>query len=429
MRAPSGMTAALPGTAAPPRAPDSRAIAPALLLALPVTLFALAMPLSHDARARAADASEIGASAAALADAQRQATLADRRAAGFEAQAARAVDAAERARADEAAVAQRIQAAEADIAVAQARIVLIEQLRAARRARLAARQGPVVRLVAALQTMARRPPALALVQPGSIGDIVYVRALLASELPLVAARTAPLRAEVAAASRLRRQADAAVAALRAGRERLKAEQARLVRLEIGRRVQAQALTDKAMYEQDRAMALGEKARDIVDLMGTLDEQATLRERLAALPGPVLRPAIPGAAAPPPPQLVRSAPASLPYRLPVVGRLVTGMGEVSAAGIRARGLTIATAPRAQVVAPAGGRIAYAGPFRGYGQIVIIDHGDGWTTLLANLGGLDVRVGDTVDRGSPIGRAGPGRPTVTIELRRRGEPVDITRLANG
>jgi murein hydrolase activator len=374
-------------------------------------------------------AQTIDASVAALTQAKRQAQLADRRAALFEAQAAAAADEAARARAAEAAVAERIQSAEADIAAAQARIALVEQLRARQRARLAARQGPIVRLAAALQTMARRPPALALVQPGSVADIAHVRALLASELPLVQARTASLRAEVEQGARLREQADAAVATLRAGRARLDAERSALARLETQHSVRSQALTDNAMFEQDRAMALGERARDIVDLMGTLDEQAATRERLADLPGPVLRPPIPGATPTPPPQLVRSPPANLPYRIPVVGKLVTGLGEVSAAGVRARGLTLATAPRAQVVAPASGRIAYAGPFSGYGEIVIIDHGRGWTTLLTNLGGLSVRVGDTVDRGSPIGRSAADHPRVTVELRRNGAPVDITRIANG
>jgi septal ring factor EnvC (AmiA/AmiB activator) len=96
-------------------------------------------------------------------------------------------------------------------------------------------------------------------------------------------------------------------------------------------------------------------------------------------------------------------------------------------LAARGLTIATRPGAQVVAPTSGRIAFAGPFRGYGNIVVIDHGLGWTTLLTSLAALNVKVGDSVDAGAPIGRAGPDRPTITVELRRRGTPVDIGKLA--
>ena len=81
-----------------------------------------------------------------------------------------------------------------------------------------------------------------------------------------------------------------------------------------------------------------------------------------------------------------------------------------------------------MAPAAGRIAYAGPFRSYGRIVIIDHGGGWTSLVTDMIALSARVGDRVEQGAPIGRAGAGRPTITVELRRAGQPVDIATLVS-
>lgn len=367
--------------------------------------------------------------AGALRDARAQASAASARARTLEAEAKKSRDAAGRARAEQSAVAARIQSAEADIAAAEARIRIVEALRARQRARLAARQTPIVRLTAALQTMARRPPALAIVQPGSISDLVHVRALLAAALPAVQARTVALRAEVVEGDRLRERADEAVATLRAGRQTLAGQRIALTRLEAAHRLRSQGLTDSAMFEQDRAMALGERARDIVDLMRELDDQADLREQLAQLPGPMLRPRQPGESVTPPQQAMVTREGHPPYRLPVVGRLVTGLGEVSEAGVRARGLTLETAAAAQVVAPTAGRIAYAGPFRGYGQIVIIDHGRGWTTLLAGLARVTVRVGETVDQGSPIGRTGTIRPRITVELRRDGAPFDIVPMIAG
>ena len=62
----------------------------------------------------------------------------------------------------------------------------------------------------------------------------------------------------------------------------------------------------------------------------------------------------------------------------------------------------------MIAPAGGRVVYAAPFRRYGNVVIIDHGRGWMTVLTDLGSLGVRAGQIVARGSPIGRAGAGSP---------------------
>ncbi len=363
--------------------------------------------------------------AAALVLAKREAEEATRRSAVLERQARQARTEFERTRADAAAVAARIQAAEAQITAAETRIRIIENLRARQRARLAERQGPLVRLTAALQTMARRPPALALVQPGSLDEVVHVRSLLASTLPVIRERTADVRAEIEVGNRLRRQAGLAVAALERSQDELKTQRVSLARLEAQQRLRSQNLTETALFESDRALALGEEARDLTQLMGTLAYQSRVRRSLASLPGPLPRPAMPDQpvteAAPPEP-----AEETPRYRLPVEGRLVTGTGEISEGGVHARGLTFETRPGALVTSPGGGRIAYAAPFRAYGTIVIIDHGGGWTSLLTNLADTNVKVGDSIVAGAPIGRAGSSRPGISVELRRNGRPVAIAPL---
>ncbi len=374
-----------------------------------------------------ATAQDLQAERAALDRAQRAARSAAERASRLETAANSASDEAARLRASVTAVAARIQSAEADIDAAEARVAVIERLRAAQRARLAEKQQPTVRLVAALQTMARRPPVLALLQPGSVRDIVHVHAVLDSIMPVVQARTAGLRADIERGRALRVAADAALAAERTAQSRLISQRQQLVALEARKRIDSSRFASSALTEQDRAIAMGEEARDITQLMSGIDNATAIRTRLEALPGPLLRPAQPSSARSLP-TVTAVATGSIPaYRLPVIGQVVTGLGEISDAGVRARGLTIATRPGAQVVAPTTGRIAFAGPFRGYGNIVVIDHGLGWTTLLTSLAALDVKVGDTVDAGAPIGRAGPDRPTITVELRRRGTPVDIAKLA--
>jgi murein hydrolase activator len=362
----------------------------------------------------------------ALAKAKADASMASERAGRLEAASAAARNDAVKARTRSAAVAARVQSAEAEIGAAEAQIAIIERLRADQRAALAVKQGPTIRLVAALQTLSRRPPALALVQPGSISDMVHVRAMLSAILPVVRARTADVRADVARGRQLRVAADGALASLKASQTALVTKRNQLAALAVERRAAADTLTGNAMAEQDRAIALGEEARDIVELMGRIDDDADRRARLATLPGPVMRPASPGDSRALPADTATTEAAQAPYRLPVVGQVVTGLGEVSDTGVRARGLTIATRPSAQVVSPTGGRVAFAGPYRGFGNIVIIDHGRGWTTLITSLAALDVKVGDALDQGSPLGRAGALRPTVTVELRRGGQPVDIARL---
>ena len=155
-------------------------------------------------------------------------------------------------------------------------------------------------------------------------------------------------------------------------------------------------------------------------MQTIGSAAATASELATLDGPSPRPAQPGESAGP------AVPAGV-YRLPVAGRVRTGLGEISDAGVRSRGITVAAVTGARVVAPAAGRVAYAAPFRGYGEIVILDHGGGWTSLVSGLAEATVRVGDRVAQGAPIGTAGGGdRPSVTVELRRRGRPMDVAAL---
>ncbi len=335
-------------------------------------------------------------------------------------------DEARRATAREAAVAASIQAAEAQIAAARARVALVDRLLNEQRTRLEAQQGPIARLIAALQSLARRPAMLGLIQPGSTADIVHVRAVLGSVAPVVRERSAGVRAEIARARRLRDGAELAARSLREGRAKLDNERLALVRMEAGHRLRSAGYRREAMFESDRALALGEQARGLVELMDTLGAAAETREALEALPGPLPRPGGEGAeaiAAPAP----AAAPGPPPYRLPVAGSIVIGLGEISEAGVRSRGLTLATWAGAQVVAPAAGHVVYAGRFRGYGNIVILDHGDGWTSLVAGLDRVLVRVGDAPVQGSPLGRAPQGEgPRITIELRRQGHAVDLAQL---
>lgn len=358
--------------------------------------------------------------------ARAQSVAAQQRAKALESQAAAEQDEARKARAEEAAVAARIQTAEADTAAAQARIAIINRLIAQQRADLATRQGPVVRLMAALQALARRPVLLSVAQPGSVNDMVHVRAVLGTVMPVVQARTADVRAELARTRALQHDAALAVASFSESRGRLETERLALVRLEAEHRLKSRSLGRDALFESDRAIALGEQARDLVDLMSQASNAATIRAELEALPGPLPRPLKPGEA-PSPVDTIGWSHTAPPYRLPVAGKLVTGLGELSDAGVRSRGLTIETETGAQVVAPAAGRVVFAKPFRDYGTVVIIDHGGAWTSLIARLADTNVTVGETVQQGSPIGHAATGdHPRVTMELRRRDRAVDMTRL---
>jgi len=363
---------------------------------------------------------------AELTRATREGQRAQARADRFTKEAEEASKAADKTAREAASLAAQIQAAEARIAAARARFSLIQNDRVKLSKRLSDRREPLVRLTGALQTTARRPLALSALQPGSLKDLVYVRAVLASAVPEIRNRTAALRAELDEGQRLERRAARTLQNLRASEDNLQSRRTQLASLEAQQRLASTEARSNAVRQSERALALAEEARDLDGLVDTLGEAAELRAELAALPGPIARPrdlsqrvveidptpaASPTASARPP-----------GFQLPVQGRTLAGFGELRSSGLRSKGLTLSPAANAQVVAPSGGRIAFSGPYRGFGRIVIIEHRGGWTSLLTGLARTEVEVGDEVIGGAPLGVAGSGEESITLELRRDGEPVN-------
>jgi murein hydrolase activator len=336
--------------------------------------------------------------------------------------ARRATAAADRTASEAAAVAARIQQSEAEISLAQASVREIDRQRATLRLRIAARQEPVVRLTAALQLMSRRPLVFSLMRADTLRETVYLRAVLETMLPEVQRRTAGLRSEIVRGRQLQDRARRAAAKLKASEEGLTVRRQQLVAVESRQRIASRSAQGIASREADRALALAEDTRDIAGLMERLRDDGALRSQLAALPGPVPRPDKPGSMLVVDERLpARATGDGISWIMPVSGRIVTGFGDATG-GTRSIGVTLAPAAGAQVVAPASGRVAFAGDYRGFGRIVIIDHDGGWTSLVTNLGRLHVAVAAKVLQGSPLGLAGPGRPKVTIELRKDGAPVN-------
>jgi septal ring factor EnvC (AmiA/AmiB activator) len=374
------------------------------------------------------DLDDLVATRHALSDAQAQSRAARSRAEALEAQALRATAAADRTSQDAAAIAARIQQAEAETAAKEAQIRLLGEQSERLRANLAARQQPLVRLTAALQRLARRPLVLALLRPGSVMDTMHMRALIETMVPEVQRRTAALRAEIAKGRALQAQMRQAQGGLRAEETVLAKRRESLASLESQQRLAARDVNGSADREAERALALAEQARDLGSLVTNLGKEDALRGKLADLPGPVMRPSRPEDAQVTADSAAAPAPSPLPgYMLPLQGRLVTGFGD-DLQGARSRGISIAAQAGAQVVAPAAGRVAFAGPYRGFGQIVIISHDGGWTSLVTGMAEVNARVGDVLVAGSPLGVAGPGRPVVTLELRHDAEavnPLDYVR----
>jgi septal ring factor EnvC (AmiA/AmiB activator) len=355
------------------------------------------------------------AAAHAQAPADRARTEADAIAADARARALRRdADAADikarRARFDAITLARHIQDGERRATAIEARLRQLSAVAQHQRAQLAARQDAACRLLAAVQTMSRRPPALVLLEPSSAIATARVSALLGAIRPELQRRTRRLVDDLAATQRLTQRLAAANRQLVDVQRQLAADIRALEALQTRERARRDALDAAAAAEKERARML---ARQAIDLRGL--ERGVERRSTARQGGPVY---------------LATAKQNQSYRLPASGRVQSAFGaRLSGPAGPARGLTLATRANAQVTAPATGRIAYAGPFRDYGEIVIVEHDAGLLSLVAGLERVDVVIGEAVRIGAPIGRMGAGEPQLYLELRENGRPVDPMRRLGG
>lgn len=336
-----------------------------------------------------------------------EAARARERAALLDKRARSALLASDKAMLGVAALAARVQQAEAALAASEADLALIGQRRRALDKRLARESAPVAQLLAGLQTQIRRPALLQLLQPGTLTDAVHLRAVLVAVQPQIQSRTAELRAELARARALERATVQIAAQRRRLQSDLKARRAQLTALSAAEQLKARRAAVAADREAERAYAIGANARDLSALVSEIETAKPEPRPVAGTVRPL------GAGG--------TANLAEPHRLPVQGRLAATQNSPR------KGLTLLPRPNALVVAPGPGRVAFAGPYRGFGAIVILEHPGGWTSLLTGLARVQVAVGQTVVAGSPLGQVGARDPRLMIELRRAGVPVDpLTQL---
>ena len=351
---------------------------------------------------------------AMLARAQAEAATAEREVDRLEAEAAKSRDEAERLAAERQAAAAAIGAAEARISAADAALKLAEARVAMQAAELAERQAPVASLLAGIAFMGRRPPLLSVADRNSLDEFIRVRALLDTTLPVIRARSAALSAEVAAGRRLQESARVAAARLATARDDLGKRQDRLASLELQASERAARLGAGAVAVGDVMLARGEDAEGLTDERQRRAAGRRLARELAAFAPPPPRPAGP---------VTKPSQPSLAYRLPVDAALTEGHGAIGDSGIRSRGLTFDSRRGSPVAVPADGTIAFAGAFRRYDGVIIIDHGGGWMSLLTGVR-TALATGSKVRAGDPLGRAlGP----VTVELSTNGRFVSAALIA--
>ena len=109
--------------------------------------------------------------------------------------------------------------------------------------------------------------------------------------------------------------------------------------------------------------------------------------------------------------------------PARGPVVTAYGEQMSKGVTSKGIIIKTRSQAQVISPYDGTVIFAGPFRGYGNLIIIEHGQGYLSLLAGLEEVDCELGQMLLAGEPVGQMPESGDTrLYVELRKDNHPIN-------
>ncbi len=348
--------------------------------------------------------------------------------------------------------ARNAQNLESELTEIEGRLGELEREEAAKQAQLSEQRDRLAQLLAALQRLALQPPESLLMTPGAPLDHVRSAMLLGIAVPEIESRAAALRGELDALAALREDIEGQRAALGRRAEDLSAERKRLDAIVTEKQALESGLRTQSAAIAQRLEELAERAENVDGLLVELDKHAT--ETFTARPTP--RPSdLQQAALPPqgpqtpsagaqddrPPELMPAPRPSIALArpsdirrfpddpggllAPVRGNLALGFGGRRESGEVSQGILLAARPGAQVVAPYDGKVAYAGLFRRYGLILIIEHDGRYHSLMAGLERIDAVVGQWVLAGEPVGvmSSRDGRnPELYLELRRAGKPVN-------
>jgi len=348
------------------------------------------------------------------------------------------------------AVARQAQDTEDELTALEARLAELQAREKALHGELSSRDAQMVKVLTGLERLALRPPEAILVQPGSTEDTVRSAILLRAAVPGLMERAEELRGELARLAAVRADIDARKRDIASAAARLDQQRGKLAELVARQKSLMQTTEAERRTAARRAAALAKDAKTLQDLLAKLERERQRRaaeraRRLAALatakpaivtaPTPAQKPdrkpdqtpaaparnAAPQQAAVPPAGNLEEVRGTMP--MPVRGELVRRYGAPTEVGVVSKGIVLRTRPGAQVVAPADGTVAFAGPFRGYGRLLIMEHGGGYHTLLSGMGRIDAVVGQRLLTGEPVGVMEPsGRPSLYVELRRDGRPIN-------
>ncbi len=327
--------------------------------------------------------------------------------------------------------AARVRDVEGTIEAAQARLRELDRREQALRKTLDERRSAIIEILAALERVGREPPPALLVRPEDALGALRTAITLGSLVPDMRAQAAVLVAGLTDLLRVRKDIVAQRTALSQNLDQLAFEQLRLNML-VDARQKKQAEAERALAsEQQHAAKLAEQADNLKDLIAKLETSLNTSPAARSVSAGVGHPDLaalhdPGRLTP----AVAFADLRGQLHLPVNGSAIREFGDPNGTGGTQKGLSIAAAPGAEITSPCDSWVVYAGPFRSYGQLLILNAGGGYHVLLAGMERISVDLGQFVLTGEPIAvmggqtpaSAATKQPVLYVEFRKGGTPID-------
>lgn len=301
----------------------------------------------------------------------------------------------------------------------------------------------LIKTLSALQNLALKPTEALFVQPLTPVEIIRSAMLLRETVPYLEENAERIRKELDAIARKKNLVEKQFQQISKQKQVLEKEHERmklLVQRKSKIRNAVEIKSERAKRNMDK---LASQAQDLRDLLGKLEAQrqeklrkeeekrriaqqkAEEQKRLEAKNREEKQTA----------DLIKSQPAFInetggsfikakgKLPLPARGQIVTAYGEQKVKGVSSKGIIIKTRDQAQVISPFDGTVIFSGPFRGYGNLIIIEHGEGYLTLLAGLKNIDVDLGQMLLAGESVGQMpDDGDAKLYVELRKNNQPID-------
>lgn len=304
------------------------------------------------------------------------------------------------------------------------------------RSDLAAKQDKLSELLAGLQRLEQNPPPALVVDPQDVLQALRGAMMFGAVVPEMRAQAMALKEQLGRLDAIAIETESAKKNLSAAILASNASQQELKTLQAEKKNFAITAAKDLSAEKQRAETLASQAKTLKQLLATLEAakietdarktaEAKAREKaeklkLAALSRPALA--------------MSEQLGKLAY--PVQGDILKGFGDDNGLGSTLEGLAIATSAGQTVISPVDGRVEFAGPFRSYGQLLILNAGEGYLVLCAGMKQISVEIGQSVRTGEPLGVMGEGpssvaliggdtemaRPVLYVEFRKNNEPVD-------